>query len=70
MPENSNIHLWQCDLTLHDYLLFSTTKRGRINETGEFIHNYALTYAMGWTSTEWHMEKQEPQYEQELGKLC
>lgn len=69
MSKNSDIHLWQCDLTLHDYLLFSTIKRGRINETGEFIHNYALTYAMGWTSAKWHMEKQEPQYEQELSKI-
>lgn len=69
MPKNNKIHVWQCDLTLHDYLFFSTTKRGRISEMGEFIHNYSLTYALGWANSEWRAERQEPQYEQQLGNI-
>ena len=66
MPE---IHLWRCDLTLHDYLFFATTRRGYISETGQFIHNYSLTYALGWAKSEWHVERQEPQYAQQLSKI-
>jgi CRISPR-associated protein Csc1 len=66
MQENQNVYLWQCDLTLHDYLFFATTKRGRVKETGDFIHNYSLTYALGWANSEWRAEKQEPRYEQQL----
>jgi CRISPR-associated protein Csc1 len=69
MPTVSNIHLWRCDLTLHDYLFFATTKRGSITEMGQFIHNYSLTYALGWAKSEWHVERQEPQYIQQLSKV-
>lgn len=69
MPEDNNTHLWRCDLTLHDYLFFATTKRGRISETGEFIHNYSLTYALGWARSEWYAGMQKPQYEQQLGDI-
>ncbi|MFC1718058.1 type I-D CRISPR-associated protein Cas5/Csc1 [Candidatus Poribacteria bacterium] len=69
MPKRNNVHLWQCDLTLHDYLFFATTKRGRVRETGEFIHNYSLTYALGWARSGWCTERQEPQYEQQLGNV-
>ena len=65
----SEIHLWRCELTLHDYLFFATTRRGYISETGQFIHNYSLTYALGWVKSEWHVERQEPQYAQQLSKI-
>jgi CRISPR-associated protein Csc1 len=68
MPNTNNIHLWRCDLTLHDYLFFATIKRGNVSETGRFIHNYSLTYALGWARSEWHTERQEPQYAKQLGK--
>jgi hypothetical protein len=41
------MHLYRCDLVLHDYLFFATTERGKVAETGPFVHNYALTYALG-----------------------
>ena len=65
----SKINLWRCDLTLHDYLFFATTRRGHISETGQFIHNYSLTYALGWAELEWHVERQEPQYARQLSKV-
>lgn len=57
---------YRCDLTLHDYLFFATTERGKVAETGPFIHNYALTYALGWAVSPWHSEVQKPRYREEL----
>jgi CRISPR type I-D-associated protein Csc1 len=51
---------------LHDYLFFATTERGKVAETGPFIHNYALTYAVGWATSPWYHEEQKPQYREEL----
>jgi CRISPR-associated protein Csc1 len=69
MTRISGIHMWQCDLTLQDYLFFATARRGHISETGRFIHNYALTYALGWAKSELHVERQTPQYEQQLNNI-
>jgi CRISPR-associated protein Csc1 len=65
----NDMHLWRCDLILHDYLFFATTKRGYTTETGQFIHNYSLTYALGWARSELHTETQEPQYAEQLSKI-
>lgn len=69
MPESNKIHVWQCDITLHDYFFFATTKRGKISETGNFVHNYSLTYALGWAKSEWRANKHEPQYEGQLANV-
>jgi len=60
------MHLYRCDLLLHDYLFFATTERGKVAETGRFIHNYALTYALGWAKSRWRNETQQPHYPEEL----
>lgn len=60
------MELYRCDITLHDYLFFATTERGKVAETGPFIHNYALTYALGWAISPWHNEVQKPHYHEEL----
>lgn len=60
------MQVYRCDLVLHDYLFFATTERGKVAETGPFIHNYALTYALGWALSPWHNEIQKPQYREEL----
>jgi CRISPR-associated protein Csc1 len=60
------MHLYRCDLILHDYLFFATTERGKVAETGPFIHNYALTYALGWARSSWRNEVQAPHYPEEL----
>src|SRR5216110_547975 len=61
--------LYRCNLTLQDYLFFATTERGKVAETGPFIHNYALTYAMGWAVSPWLNEVQKPNYREELAKV-
>lgn len=59
-------------IELFDYVFFATVERGKIYETGPFIHNYALTYALGLvqspTYTYTHLI-QEPRYEIELTPL-
>jgi len=37
----------RCRLTLHDNVFFETRAAGRLYETEKYIHNYALTYALG-----------------------
>ena len=63
------MELYRCDLMLHDYLFFATTERGKVAETGPFIHNYALTYALGWAVSSWHNEVQKPHYREELAEV-
>ena len=58
--------VYRCDIAMHDYLFFATTERGKVAETGPFIHNYALTYAFGWASSPWRNEEQQPHYREEL----
>jgi len=60
------MQIYRCDLVLHDYLFFATTERGKVAETGPFIHNYALTYALGWAVSPWYNEIQKPRYREQL----
>jgi len=59
-------NVYRCDLTLHDYLFFASTERGKVAETSPFVHNYALTYALGWASTLWYNAQQKARYQDEL----
>jgi CRISPR-associated protein Csc1 len=63
------MELYRCDIILHDYLFFATTERGKVAETGPFIHNYALTYALSWAISPWHNEEQKPHYREELAQV-
>jgi CRISPR-associated protein Csc1 len=63
------MQVYRCDLNLHDYLFFATTERGKVAETGPFLHNYALTYALGWATSPWHNEVQKPHYREELAQV-
>ena len=63
------MQLYRCDSTLHDYLFFATTERGKAAETGPFIHNYTLTYALGWASSPWRNDVQKPHYREELAQV-
>lgn len=56
-------------LELLDYVFFATTERGKVYETGAFIHNYALAYAMHLASAPYYHRIQEPNYEGELSEL-
>jgi len=67
---------YRCIIELQDYLFFATTERGKTFETGAFIHNYALTYALIMAGIAdfpnsgdypaYYHEKQIPAYQEEL----
>ncbi len=69
------MYIYQCDLEMDDYLFYATTERGKVAETGPYVHNYALTYAL---SVLWEdktnlpprfQAKQQPSYKEELADL-
>ncbi|MGQ9632202.1 MAG: type I-D CRISPR-associated protein Cas5/Csc1 [bacterium] len=71
------MRIYRCSLRLLDYLFFATTERGKTFETGPFIHNYALAYALAMVGAiEMPGDKpfyfykfQKPNYEDELRPL-
>ncbi len=56
-------------LELLDYVFFATVERGKVYETGAFIHNYALAYALRLAGAPYGHTIQEPHYEEELSPL-
>jgi CRISPR-associated protein Csc1 len=63
------MNIYRGRLELLDYVFFATTERGKVYETGAFIHNYALTYALRLASAPYGHLIQEPHYEEELNPL-
>lgn len=49
-------------LQFEDYVFYATNERGKVFETGWFIHNYALTYALGLALSNYREEKQKADY--------
>lgn len=69
------MRIYRCELEMYDYLFYATTERGKIAETGAYIHNYALTYALSklWNDKtklppRYH-QKQQPNYKVELNSV-
>lgn len=58
----------RCRLTLHDYVYFASREMGRLYETEQYLHNYALTYALGLVqpAPAYFQNSQVPQYQVEL----
>ena len=63
------MQIYRGTLKLLDYVFFATIERGKVYETGAFIHNYALAYAMGLACSDYAHLKQKPNYEEELAPL-
>jgi CRISPR-associated protein Csc1 len=61
--------LTRCQLTLHDMLFYATREMGRLYETGEYLHNYGLTYALGLVPTAYFQAVQVPRYAGHLEPL-
>lgn len=61
--------IYRGQLELLDYVFFATVERGKVYETGAFIHNYALAYALRLVSAPYGHMVQEPHYEEELDPL-
>jgi CRISPR-associated protein Csc1 len=58
-----------CRLTFHENLFYATREAGRLYETGRYLHNYALTYALGLVNAPYHQSLQVPSYAEELSAL-
>lgn len=63
------MHIYHCHLTLHEPLFFATREIGRLYETGRYLHNYALTYALQQVQAPWFNTEQVPRYAQDLVPL-
>ncbi|MFV9505870.1 MAG: type I-D CRISPR-associated protein Cas5/Csc1 [Oscillochloridaceae bacterium umkhey_bin13] len=63
------MYLYRCKLTLHEPLFFATRELGRLYETGRYLHNYALTYALGLVHAPYFNALQVPRYAEELRPL-
>ena len=56
-------------LTLHESVFFATREAGRLYETGRYLHNYALTYALGLAVAPYYHAEQRPRYAEQLRPL-
>lgn len=66
------MRIYRGTIELLDYVFFSTIERGKVYETGAFIHNYALAYSLGLVQGDTYryaQQVQEPHYQQELTPL-
>jgi CRISPR-associated protein Csc1 len=58
-----------CRITLHESLFFATREIGRLYETGRYLHNYALAYALRFVQASYFMAEQVPTYSADLALL-
>jgi len=63
------MRLYLCRLTFHENLFYATREIGRLYETGRYLHNYALTYALGLAVAPYFHAQQVPGYAEELSPL-
>ncbi|MCO5191234.1 MAG: type I-D CRISPR-associated protein Cas5/Csc1 [Anaerolineae bacterium] len=50
-------------------MFYATREIGRLYETGRYLHNYALTYALGLAVAPYHHAVQRPRYAEQLAPL-
>lgn len=65
----AELEVYRCMLRLQDYLFFATTERGKVYETGAFLHNYALAYALRLVNGPYYNRIQKPLYYEHLEHL-
>jgi CRISPR-associated protein Csc1 len=51
---------------LHESLFYATREIGRLYETGRYLHNYGLTYALGYAVAPYFNASAIPRYAEEL----
>ncbi|BAZ50211.1 hypothetical protein NIES4103_28250 [Nostoc sp. NIES-4103] len=56
-------------LILQDPLYFATRELGRLYVTEQYLHNYALTYALGLAKSSYYDAEHIPHYERDLEPL-
>jgi CRISPR-associated protein Csc1 len=63
------MRVYACRLTLHENLFYATREVGRLYETGRYLHNYALSYALGLAEAPYFNAEQVPRYASDLAPL-
>ena len=56
----------RCLLVLHDFTYYATREMGRLYETGKYLHNYGLTFALGLAKANYFNGGQVPMYAEHL----
>lgn len=60
------MEIYRSRLDMLDYVFYATVERGKVYETGAFIHNYALAYALRLAASPYTHQIQKPEYAREL----
>jgi CRISPR-associated protein Csc1 len=63
------MHIYRLCLTLQDPLYFATRELGRLYVTERYLHNYALTYALGLSQSNYHDAEHIPHYQEDIEPL-
>jgi len=63
------MHIYRLCLTLQDPLYFATRELGRLYVTERYLHNYALTYALGLAQSSYHDAEHIPHYQEDIEPL-
>jgi CRISPR-associated protein Csc1 len=58
-----------CRLTLHENVFYATREIGRLYETGRYLHNYGLAYALGLVNAPYNNATAVPRYQEDLALL-
>ncbi|MCA9840307.1 MAG: type I-D CRISPR-associated protein Cas5/Csc1 [Trueperaceae bacterium] len=60
---------YHLEIYLHDLMYYASRELGRMYISERYIHNYALTYALGLAHSSYHDQVQVPKYQEELEGL-
>lgn len=63
------MYVYRLRLDLQDMLYFASRELGRDYISEQYIHNYALTYALGLATSSYHDSVQVPHYREDLQPL-
>lgn len=66
------MHLLRCTITLHDSVYYATRELGTLYETGQYLHNYALSYALfndSHLQVPYFCDSYQPGYAEDLARL-
>lgn len=63
------MYITTCQITLHENLFYATREIGRLYETGRYLHNYGLTYALEFAVAPYFNAAAAPRYPEDLSIL-
>lgn len=61
--------IFRLEIRLDEPLYYATRELGRSYQSGEYLHNYALTYALGLVNSDYHDSIQVPRYREHFEEL-